>query len=150
MKVELLINQDAPCPFLAEITPRFEAALTALSAEIPEGVSEVSLLFTDDSKIKALNRDYRGKDSATDVLSFPQLEGPETPLTSLGDIVISVETALRDTAELDVSPQAHTLWLFVHGLLHLLGYDHEGVSESEAQRMYDRERTIIAIVGDLS
>jgi probable rRNA maturation factor len=93
---------------------------------------ELSVVFCDDPFIHALNRDYRGKDKPTDVLSFPQ--GPETGV--LGDIVISVPTAARQAAERGQPVGQEVEWLFLHGLLHLLGYDDS--TDEEAEEMNRR------------
>jgi probable rRNA maturation factor len=94
-------------------------------------VLEVNLVLTGDARIHELNRDYRGMDKPTDVLSFSQIEGvggfvaaPSGRL-ALGDVVISVDTAARQAAEQGHSLQAELNHLAVHGALHLLGYDHE-------------------------
>ncbi len=87
---------------------------------------DLSILLTDDARIRELNRDYRGKDSATDVLSFGQLEGEgfATPVPVLGDLVISLETADRQATEQGHPLGAEVRILLVHGVLHLLGHDH--------------------------
>ena len=102
---------------------------------------ELSLLITSDSEIQKLNKEYRDKDKATDVLSFSMIEGLESPIPQpvLGDIVISLETAERQAQEHDVNLYQELLRLLIHGLLHLCGYDHEDVSEEEAKRMRDKE-----------
>jgi probable rRNA maturation factor len=96
----------------------------------------VELWITDDSSIQNLNRDYRGKDKPTDVLSFSFLEGnpdPSDPTnkSSLGQIIISLETAQCQAAELGQSLNEELRFLFTHGLLHLLGYDHETPAEEK-------------------
>jgi probable rRNA maturation factor len=95
---------------------------------------ELSVVFCDDTFIHTLNRDYRGKDKPTDVLSFPQ--GPETDV--LGDIVISVPTAARQAEERGHPVGQEVEWLFLHGLLHLLGYD--DATDEEAEEMNRRAR----------
>ncbi|HBN08072.1 MAG TPA: rRNA maturation RNase YbeY [Cyanobacteria bacterium UBA8530] len=107
--------------------------------------SEVSVLFVDDEEIQELNRQYRSIDSATDVLSFPQEEGEAFPTSPemphpLGDIVVSIETAIRQAKEIGNSLEREITFLLIHGLLHLLGYDHEG---SEDEEMYRRQREIL-------
>lgn len=94
--------------------------------------AELSLLITDDEEIRSLNRDYRGIDHPTDVLSFSQLEG-EGPAVSnmLGDVVISWETADRQALELQCPLEEEMKRLLVHGILHLLGHDHEEGGEAE-------------------
>ena len=88
--------------------------------------AEVSCVLCDDLFIRNLNRDYRGKDKATDVLSFAMNEGEVVSGDRhlLGDIIISVETAIRQGRDLGHSPLEEVTSLAVHGLLHLLGYDH--------------------------
>lgn len=124
-----------------------ERAVAATFHEIaPDGSdeTELSLLFTDDAGIKALNRDWRQKDKPTNVLSFPAFPtapgGPLPPM--LGDIVLALETILSE-AELEKKPFEHHLThLIVHGLLHLLGHDHE--SGPEAEEMEGLERSVLA------
>ena len=107
--------------------------------------AEVSIVLTDDERIRELNRDYRATDRATDVLAFSQLEGqavrPEDETVALGDVVVSAETAKRQAAE-----RAHSLadeldLLVVHGVLHLLGYDDE--TEAGAGEMRQHEKKIL-------
>ncbi len=98
--------------------------------------AELSLVLCDDAFIHALNRDYRGKDSPTDVLAFAQREGegadPED--LTLGDVVISIPTAARQAAQRDHSTAREVQVLLVHGFLHLLGYDHgDDAEEAEMQ-----------------
>jgi probable rRNA maturation factor len=97
--------------------------------------------------MRRLNRDWRGKDRPTDVLSFAQREGAGgAPRGLLGDVVISVDTARRQAAE-RAAPLAHELdRLLIHGVLHLLGYDHEH-SAAEARRMQRRERQLARRLG---
>jgi len=113
--------------------------------EVPERT--VSLLFIDDEEMSRLNSQYRGKDGPTNVLSFPLAEEisndlPTLPINELGDIVISLDTALREAVELGQSLPFRIRWLIVHGLLHLLGYDHER-SDNEAIIMYEKEQELL-------
>lgn len=93
--------------------------------------AELSVLLCDDATIHELNRDYRGKDRPTDVLAFAMREGEGGPLHPeiLGDVVISVDTARRQAAERGVAIVAEATFLLAHGLLHLLGYDHQTEQE---------------------
>jgi len=99
---------------------------------------ELSILLCDDARICELNRDYRGKNAPTDVLSFAMSEGEEVGLDDgiLGDIVISVETAGRQALEAGVETSREVASLLIHGLLHLLGYDHS--SPKEATIMFEK------------
>ncbi|MGU9982106.1 rRNA maturation RNase YbeY [Phreatobacter sp. HK31-P] len=102
--------------------------------------AELSLALADDAAVQALNRDYRAKDKPTNVLSFPAAHGP-----LLGDVIIAWETLIREAAEEDLTPVDHLTHLTIHGLLHLLGYDHE--TEAEALRMEALETSILAGLG---
>jgi len=110
--------------------------------------AEVSVTFTDNEGIRELNREYRGKDNATDVLSFPMynfLEG-DTPAdedtAELGDIVLSLERAIAQADELGHSVKREIAFLTVHSVLHLLGYDHER-SPIDEEEQCQRQRAII-------
>jgi probable rRNA maturation factor len=104
----------------------------------------VSVLFTGDRAMRSLNRRYRGKDMTTDVLSFALREGmfPRIQPTVLGDIVISLPTASRQAAEAGHPLIREIERLLVHGLLHLLGYNHER-GPREALRMEQKERKLL-------
>ena len=118
--------------------------LTELAHEpISESVYHVSVLITGDAIVQELNATYRGKDKPTDVLSFAQLEGEDMGSESLGDIVVSLDTAIRQAEEFHVTLPQELSRLLVHGLLHLFLYDHENVSEEEAQRMFQKQDEIL-------
>jgi probable rRNA maturation factor len=122
----------------------------SLQAEGFGKAAEVSILLTDDEEIRGLNARYRRIDCPTDVLSFSQLEGePMEPVEEpvpVGDIVISVETAMRQAERLGRSLQSEMDLLVAHGMLHLLGYN--DVTEGEAQRMHEREEEILRHIDD--
>jgi probable rRNA maturation factor len=150
MANQVWLRCDCPaCPDLArELAPALRRqarrALTRL-AKLPEaaprgGPLELSVLLVDDAGIRPLNRDWRGKDSATDVLSFGIDEGPV-----LGDVVISVETAARRVRARDWELLDETLFLLLHGLLHLLGHDHE--RDEERRRMEAAEQALWTALG---
>ena len=115
---------------------------------------EVSVTFTDNEKIRALNKKFRGVDRATDVLSFPLFdytgEQEEPPVDEfvgmLGDIVISLEQAEKQAAEYGHGFEREAAFLAVHSMLHLLGYDHETGEEDEAD-MRRRQSEILANMG---
>lgn len=120
-----------------------EAAARHASAE----GSEVAIVLTDDSGIRTLNRDWRGIDKPTNVLSFPSAPPPGTDASArmLGDIAIAYETTRRE-AESKHKPFAdHLSHLAVHGFLHLVGYDHE--NDADADEMENLERAILASIG---
>jgi probable rRNA maturation factor len=106
-------------------------AIAAAAGAVPERTGELAVVLTDDAAIRALNRTWRGKDEATNVLSFPAQSPPGTPAL-LGDIVIAYETTARE-AQAEGKPFRHHLaHLAVHGYLHLAGHDHEADAEAEA------------------
>lgn len=107
--------------------------------------AELSLLLVSDPVMHELNRTWRGKDRPTDVLAFAQREGGRAPDGLLGDVVISVDTARRQAAELGHSLPTEGERLLVHGILHLLGYDHER-SAPEARRMQRKERALLRAI----
>ncbi|MCG3197619.1 MAG: rRNA maturation RNase YbeY [Candidatus Omnitrophica bacterium] len=121
MSVEIQDDQDVPID-KRRLKKRLAAALR--KAGLPD--SEVSVLLTDDERMTELNRTYRSLDKTTDVLSFPLAEEEDSPLAAfLGDIVISVPTAQRQARESKVTLVEEVENLALHGLLHLLGRDHE-------------------------
>lgn len=110
---------------------------------------EVSVLYTDDSFIRELNDQYRGEDSATDVLSFPMMCPEEMDISSgfpevLGDIVISLDTAERQAKERGVALQDEVGLLLIHGCLHLLGYDHDDANEEAI--MWRKQETALNLL----
>lgn len=111
--------------------------------------AEVSLVFVDDEYIHRLNREYRGVDRPTDVLSFALQEGEPMPEageeTLLGDVVISLETARRQSEEYGHSFEREVAFLVAHGVLHLLGYDHQ--TEEEGREMREKEEAILVRLG---
>jgi probable rRNA maturation factor len=137
-------SQPASC---AEWEDTVRQALSQGLRDLGLEDAEVSVLLTDDAGIAELNRLYRGREGPTDVLSFAQREGegadPEDPV--LGDIVISIERARAQAAEYGHSVAREVGFLAVHGLLHLLGYDHE-TPEEEAVMMA-RTEAILSPLG---
>lgn len=123
-----------------------------LRAEGGDVALEVGVLITDDAHIHTLNRDYRGVDAPTDVLSFGD-DGPASVFVAhaegpryLGDIAISYERVLAQADEYGHSPARELAYLSAHGTLHLLGYDHErGPDDAAAMRV--REEAAMAVIG---
>ncbi|WP_339228159.1 rRNA maturation RNase YbeY [Oceanobacillus sp. FSL K6-2867] len=121
-----------------------------------EGISkeaEMSVNFVDNKEIQELNRNYRGKDAPTDVISFAMQEsvdgeleivGEDMPLT-LGDIVISVDKAKEQAIEYEHSGERELAFLTVHGFLHLLGYDH--MNKTDEEKMFKRQEEILGDFG---
>lgn len=121
---------------------------------------EVAVRFTSDAEVHVLNRDYREKDKPTNVLSFPMLapdevdllmdrveagQGAEGPEVLLGDIVLAYATCAREAADKGIAVSAHAIHLVVHGMLHLLGYDH--IEDAEADAMEAIERQALSSLG---
>lgn len=114
--------------------------------------AEVSVSFVSNSEIRLLNKNYRNKDRVTDVLSFPLMEennverNPETGYVLLGDIVISLETAVKQAANYGHSLEREIGFLTVHSMLHLLGYDHES-SPLDERIMREKEESVLEKLG---
>lgn len=127
-----------------------EGAVLCVQEEgIPAGRTEISLTFVMPEEIKSLNHTYRGIDRTTDVLSFPQFDdlndiGEEEEII-LGDVVICREQALQQAAEFGHSPEREIVYLFVHSVCHLLGYDH--MAEDEKAEMRAKEERVMSALG---
>ncbi len=138
--VALIVEGEA-WSALGDLDALSRKAFAAVAAAAPaEGL--VSLLLTNDAELQQLNRDFRGKDKPTDVLSFPALP-MDRPL--LGDIAVAHETASRDAALQAKSLADHLTHLLIHGYLHLLGHDHE--TPEEATKMEALEVRALASLG---
>lgn len=123
-------------------------AQTVLNAEGMAPPYEVSLVFTDSETVQQLNRDYRGVDEPTDVLAFymlPQGGGddsfalPPDEVTRLGEVIISYPQAIEQARQQGHSPERELALLIVHGILHLLGYNHEKPEEEDEMRKREKE-----------
>jgi len=110
--------------------------------------AELSILLVDDPVIREINRDYLQRDKSTNVISFAMREGEEAEFGGdlLGDVVISTETAARDAREAGLDYLSELCFLLLHGILHLLGYDHERSGEEEARRMEDKETEVFELI----
>ncbi len=130
------------------------AVVAALEHEQYHNPCEVSVTYTDNAGIHALNLQYRGMDKPTDVLSFPLMDFSgesdepvaDEPVVSLGDIVISLERAREQAEEYGHSFEREVAFLTVHSMLHLLGYDHE-TGEADEQDMRARQTAIMETLG---
>ena len=154
MELEISIEADWPSPpDWEELALRAAAALAAIAPELANPRLSASLLLADDAEVHALNREWRGKDKPTNVLSFPMLEradllalAPDGPPELLGDIALALETCAREAADKGVSLDHHAAHLVVHGLLHLAGHDHE-ISPGDARTMELLEIKALAQLG---
>lgn len=154
--MDLEIAIEAAWPEATDWEALAEHALAALSQIAPELANprlSASLLFSDDAEVHELNREWRGKDKPTNVLSFPMLErddllvlSPEGPPELLGDIALALETCAREAADKGVPLDHHAAHLIVHGLLHLAGHDHVH-SDEEAAAMEALEIKALALMG---
>ncbi len=145
LEVAFVVNADGWPDGLEEIAgTAIHEALTQSKAKIA-GVAEVTVVLSDDAEQRELNRQWRGFDKSTNVLSFPQLE-PFTPVVGLvGDITLARETVEAEALEMGIALEAHFTHLVVHGFLHLLGYDH--IEEADAVKMESLETKILATLG---
>ncbi len=111
---------------------------------------ELSILFTDDRHISQLNKKYLKRDGPTDVISFPMAGEDEEKMRIpiLGDIVISIDTAQEEAKELGEELEYTIYRLVIHGILHLLGYDHEG-SPKEAKEMFKMEEELLSKIKEV-
>jgi probable rRNA maturation factor len=110
--------------------------------------AEVSILIVNDPRIQELNLEYLQRDKTTNVISFSMQEGETMALQPnlLGDVVLSADTAARDAAEAGCSFESELYFLLLHGILHLLGYDHESGTAEDAEKMEAKEEEVFALI----
>ena len=135
------------------LAARAAAVAAQVAPELANARLEASLLFTSDAEVHDLNREWRGRDKPTNVLSFPMLErkdllalAPEGPPELLGDVALAHETCAREAGEKGVPLDHHAAHLIIHGLLHLAGHDHE-TSAADAEAMEALEVLALAQMG---
>ena len=150
VELDVALHGDAwaqTCPGAEALAE--SAARAALAAVAPAGEASlvVGLVLTDDTEQRQLNCTYRGVDKPTNVLSFALADGPSPPGAPLllGDVVLAYETVVREAAEQEKPLADHLQHLVVHGVLHLLGFDHE--NDTEAARMEALEVEILERLG---
>ncbi len=152
MAVDIIVSREAGdwaenAEWLCE---RAALATLAVTYDEDEGPAELSVVLADDALVHRLNREYRGKDKPTNVLSFALTEaeepdaGEDAPIM-LGDVILAWETVAREAAEQGKTPSDHMTHLVVHGVLHLLGYDHE--TDDEAEEMEQLETQLLDTLG---
>jgi probable rRNA maturation factor len=150
--IDLMVDQEAdawPADSEAQIRTAVVATLTAALVTQAATV-ELGVTLSDDAAVRALNRDHRGQDKPTNVLSFPLCDddfapvAPGAPLL-LGDVILAFETVAAEAVAQGKTLADHTAHLVVHGVLHLLGHDHG--SDAEAEAMERREIDILAGLG---
>lgn len=139
-----VVTDAAGWDALPDAAGTIRRAVAAAAAH--EGIEgAVTVVLTDDEEIRTLNRDWRGLDKPTNVLSFPAARGPAMATGPLGDIVLALETIRQEATDEGRSLADHVSHLAVHGLLHLAGHDHD--TDDKAQAMEDLERSILAGLG---
>jgi probable rRNA maturation factor len=157
----LIIEVENPCwTDAVDWQAQAERAVAAALARTPHAaltsvptVIEIAIRLSDDGEIQSLNRDHRGKDKPTNVLTFPMFDGHEigalaasqSPEILLGDIILAFGVCKAEAGEKRISLEAHFTHLVAHGMLHLLGYDH--LEEGEAEAMEAIERLALADLG---
>jgi probable rRNA maturation factor len=145
-KIAVEIVEDAgDWSWSEDVNGLIEAAAAEVATERALGLSTAAaaVVLSSDAKVAGLNGKYRGKPKPTNVLSFPSGHGG--PEGYIGDIVLACETLLKEAEDEDILPEHHLQHLVVHGLLHLLGHDHE--NEADATRMENLEIRILARLG---
>jgi len=145
--LEIEVSRHAegwPAGLEARAEAAARAAIAAAGTPLA-GAAELSIVLADDAEQQALNRDWRGIDKPTNVLSFPQI-APFAPLAGLvGDVILARETLAREAVAQGVGFEDHFTHLVVHGVLHILGYDH--LDAAEALAMERLETQILASLG---
>lgn len=147
-QVDILTQSHSEAIEIEYLKSALLKVLSELDLRHPEvSAEELSVVFCDDDYIQALNKTFRNKDRATDVLSFSQYDpDSEVHSTTLGDVVVSIETAERQAKELGVELHTEMIRLLVHGVLHLYGYEHENVSPEAVRKMQDLEDFLLQSV----
>ena len=125
--------------------PWVRRAVKAALADARVRGGELGVVLTDDTHIRALNRQWRTKDESTNVLSFPSPQTRDTGTPLIGDVVLAFETLMREARSEGKEAEHHLAHLAVHGVLHLLGHDHD--DDKKAERMENRERAILVRLG---
>ena len=141
--MEIIFSEERK-PGASIVQKMTDAAMLCLAEEnVEHDRVEISVSFVSEEEMRALNKLYRGIDKATDVLSFPQYGEreafPKTGDICIGDVVICTDQALLQADEFGHSPEREIVYLFVHSLYHLLGYDHETEGEEEAMRLLEEK-----------
>ncbi len=149
--IDLSIEDDrweAALPALETLVVRAVEAALAAAPEPPKSPVAVCVLLTDDESVRDINREWRGQDKPTNVLSFPAAPQPRHAgmALPLGDVVLAYETLVRESAEQSKPLQNHLAHLLVHGTLHCLGHDHE-TGAAEADAMEALEVAALATLG---
>lgn len=137
--------------FASDVTPDWLVGVARITLEMEKASScQVGIVVTDDEEIRSLNREFAGEDHSTDVLAFALTEGeefagPPGGPNRIGEVVISMETAARQAGEEKIGVEGELAHLVVHGVLHLLGFDH--AIEADERVMRTKERSVLDVIG---
>lgn len=137
-----ILKEDAGWNVISGLDGLVENAVAAAieaSGRRVQAEAEIAVVLTSDEAVRALNAQWRGKDKPTNVLSFPAQHGAVEAAMMLGDVVVARETTFAEAEAEDKRPEDHLAHLVVHGVLHLIGYDHETPTEAEAMEAIERE-----------
>ena len=150
-EIDIAVEDERWTAAVPDLDARVSRAVAAGLAILPDsqaGLIAVSVLLADDETVQALNRQWRGKDKPTNVLSFPAAAQPLPPGVPrpLGDLVLAYDTLVRESGEQSKPLSAHLAHLLVHGTLHLLGQDHEN-GDAQAEAMEALEIAALAQLG---
>lgn len=140
LDLQLALNDESNLPTFEDFHLWLSAAVTRFQPQ-----AEVTVRLVDEQESRELNRDYRGKDKPTNVLSFPFEAPPGIELDLLGDLIICRQVVEREASEQDKPLKAHWAHMVVHGSLHLLGYDH--IEDDQAEEMESLESEIMQGIG---
>ena len=140
-----IINEQKVIEIDADLIGRLSVRILEILNR--QGV-ELCVVLTDNADIQALNREYLGRNRPTNVISFPQQEGVGPQGSHLGDVVISVERAAEEAYEAGMETMDRIRALLVHGICHLCGYNHEGVSEEMTREMEALEERVLSLLDD--
>lgn len=140
LDLQLAVEQESGLPSEQDVQRWLDNAIQRFQAD-----AEVTVRIVDNEESQALNRDYRGKDKPTNVLSFPFEVPPGIEMNLLGDLVICRQVVENEAKEQEKPLEAHWAHMVVHGSLHLLGYDH--IEEDEAEEMESLETEIMLAMG---
>lgn len=140
LDLQIAVEETAGLPTEAQLQQWLESAITLFQPQ-----AEVTIRIVENEESQQLNRDYRGKDKPTNVLSFPFEAPPGIEIDLLGDLIICKQVVEAEAKEQDKTPTAHWAHMVVHGSLHLLGYDH--IEDEEADEMESIETEIMQKLG---
>ena len=142
-QVDLSVSEEKWAVEVNNISELLETTVQAIWQEIPkQPKTDICVLLTNNKRMQDLNKQYRGKDRPTNVLAFPAADFPDT---HLGDLALGYETCMQEIANKGISLEGHLCHLFVHGVLHLVGFNHQ--QQLEATEMERLESLVLLNLG---